>query len=29
MDNLKLKYAHELVLMFKDEGDIPERFKKS
>ena len=29
MDNLKLKYAHELVLMFKDEADIPERFKKN
>ncbi|HLO45776.1 MAG TPA: hypothetical protein VK175_15665 [Leadbetterella sp.] len=29
MDTLKLKYAHELVLMFKDEADIPERFKKN
>lgn len=29
MDNLKSKYAHELVLMFKDDADIPERFKKN
>ena len=29
MNDLKLKYAHQLVLMFKDDADIPERFKKN